>query len=140
MRSSRNFALLLATVAFTTQLAGISRDEPIQNRTNIPISWNAVRAPTLEKIQRGIIAGCAQRGWQCQATKPGEIRAVLYVRKHMAESLITYGVESYSITYVNSSELRYDSAKNTIHRKYNLWVTNLINDINAAIATIAAVQ
>ncbi len=54
----------------------------------------------------------------------------------MAESLITFDTESYSIRYVNSSELRYDGVKMTIHRKYNHWVSNLIMDINAAIAAI----
>jgi len=54
----------------------------------------------------------------------------------MAEALIAFDTESFSISYVNSAELRYDAVKKTIHRKYNLWVVNLINDINAAIAAI----
>jgi len=140
MKSSPFAVLMMAVVAFATQSAGISRDEPIQNPANIPISWNAEGKPPLERIQHAIIAGCAQRGWQCMAVKPGEIRAVLYVRQHMAESLIAFNTESFSISYVNSSELRYDAVKKTIHRKYNLWVVNLITDINAAIAALAAAQ
>jgi hypothetical protein len=140
LKHSSIAAVLLAVVAFSTQPAGISRDEPIRNPANIPIGWHADGRPSLERIQRAIIAGCAQRGWQCQVIKPGEIRAVLHLRQHMAEALIAFNAENYSITYVNSSELRYDGAKKTIHRKYNLWVANLINDINAAIATIAATQ
>lgn len=136
MKHSPIAALMLVVVAFTTQLAGISRDEPIQNPANIPVSWNADGKPTLERIQRAMIAGCAQRGWQCQATKPGEIRAVLHVRQHMAEALIAFNTESFSISYVNSSELRYNATEKTIHRKYNLWVVNLITDINSAIAAI----
>ncbi|MBF8292959.1 MAG: hypothetical protein HW392_1786 [Steroidobacteraceae bacterium] len=135
MKHSQIAALMLVVVAFTTQLAGISRDEPIQNPTNIPISWNADGKPTMERIQRAMIAGCAQRGWQCQATKPGEIRAVLHVRQHMAEALIAFNTESFSISYLNSSELRYNATKKTIHRKYNLWVVNLISDINSTIAS-----
>lgn len=131
---------MIGSVGFVAQPAWAGRDEPIQNPSNIPISWNAAGTPTLERIQRTIIAGCAYRGWQCQAIKPGEIRAVLYVRKHMAESLITFNTESYSISYVNSSELLYNAAKKTIHEKYNLWVVNLISDINSAFAAIAAAQ
>ena len=128
-------ALLLIVIAyFVSWPAQAGRDEPIQNPANIPISWNADGQPTLERIQRAIIAGCATRGWQCRAVKPGEVRAVLYVRQHMAESLIALNTASYSISYVNSSELRYNGVKKTIHRKYNLWVVNLIADINAAIA------
>lgn len=136
MKSSPIVTLLFAVIAFVTQPAAISRDEPIKNPTGIPISWNADGKPTMERIQRAIIAGCAQRGWACQATKPGEIRAVLHLRQHMAEALIAFNTEGFSVTYVNSSELRFDAAKGTIHRKYNQWVANLIIDINAAIAAI----
>lgn len=136
MKLAATVVLIIAGVIFAAAPARADRDEPIQNRTNIPIGWNAVGQPSLDKIQRAIIAGCAQRGWQCQATKPGEIRAVLYIRKHMAEALITFNTRAFSVNYVNSTELRYNAAKNTIHRKYNLWVTNLITDINGAIALI----
>jgi hypothetical protein len=54
----------------------------------------------------------------------------------MAESLITFDTEKYSVTYVDSRELRYDPEKNEIHRKHNLWVANLIGDINKSIASI----
>jgi len=129
--------LLLGVIAvFAAAPAWAGRDEPIGNPSGIPVNWNADGQPTLERLQRAIIAGCTMRGWQCKAGKPGEIRAVLYVRQHMAEAVIAFNTSSYSITYVNSSELRYDGAKNTIHRKYNLWVSNLITDINAAIALI----
>jgi hypothetical protein len=128
--------LVIAGVGFAAQPAWAGRDEPIQNPANIPISWNAVGKPTIEWIQRAIITGCAQRGWQCQAIKPGEIRAVLHVRQHMAEALIAFNTENFSISYVNSSELRYNATKKTIHRKYNLWVANLITDIHSAIAAI----
>jgi hypothetical protein len=57
----------------------------------------------------------------------------------MAEALISFDTESFSVRYVNSTELRYDAAENTIHRKYNQWVANLVVDINGAIA-IAAIQ
>jgi hypothetical protein len=136
MKSFPIVTLLFAAIALTTQLAGISRDEPISNPSNIPISWNAEAEPSLERIQRAIIAGCAQRGWQCQAIKPGEIRAVLHLRQHVAEALIAFDTQTFSVSDVNSTELRYDAAKNTIHRKYNVWVANLITDINGAIALI----
>jgi hypothetical protein len=132
-------SLLLVVIALAAQPAAAGRDEPIKNPTDIPISWNGDGKPTIELIERAIVAGCAQRGWACRATKPGEIRAVLHLRKHMAEALISFNTESFSITYVNSTELRYDAAENTIHRKYNQWVANLIMDINGAIA-IAAIQ
>jgi hypothetical protein len=134
LKSSPFIALLLAFAALATQFAGAGRDEPIQNRSDIPLAWNAEGQPTLERVQRAIIAGCARRGWQCRVTQPGEINAVLHVRQHMAESRITYDTQKFSVTYANSAELRHNGTKNTIHRKYNLWVLNLINDIQSAIA------
>lgn len=136
MKLSSIAILVITGVGFAAQPAWAGRDEPIQSQANIPISWNADGKLTLERIQRAMIAGCAQRGWQCKAVKPGEIRAVLHVRQHMAEALIAFNTESFSISYVNSTELRYNGVKKTIHRKYNLWVVNLITDINAAIAAI----
>ena len=113
-----------------------NRERRAARESNILIAWNKQEARPLEVVQRAIISGCAVRGWQCKAVKPGEIRAVLYVRKHMAESRITFDTETYSVTYVDSNELRYDPATNEIHRKYNLWVVNLISDINESIVSI----
>jgi hypothetical protein len=137
MTNSTTASLLLIVIAFSTQLAGVSRDEPVKNPTDIPLSWSGDGKPTIELIQRAIIAGCAQRGWACQAIRPGEIRAVLHLRKHMAEALVSFNTETFSVRYVDSAELRYDAAENTIHRKYNQWVANLITDINGAMAIAA---
>jgi hypothetical protein len=124
---------LLCLAAVVACPAG-ARDAPLVNPANIPVGWTKDREPTLDEISNAILKGCSRRGWQCGITKPGEIRAVLLVRKHMAESRIDYDTKSFSITYVDSRELRYDPVKNEIHRKYNGWVNNLIADINAAIA------
>lgn len=136
MKHSPIASFLLVVVALMTQFSGISRDEPIKNPAGIPISWVADGQPSMERIQRAIIAGCIPRGWKCQAVKPGEIRAVLHLRQHVAEALIAFDTKNFSITYVSSTELRYDAAEGTIHRKYNQWVANLITDINTAIAMI----
>jgi hypothetical protein len=108
--------LMLALLPLLVQPA-IARDAPLENPSDIPVAWSAA-------------------GWQCRPVEPGKIRAVLLVRQHMAESLITFDTEKYSVTYVDSRELRYDPEKNEIHRKHNLWVANLIGDINKSIASI----
>lgn len=134
MKFPRPVALL--PLALLVSQPAIARDAPLENPSGIPIAWNKPEPPTLEAIQRAIISGCAVRRWQCQAVKPGEIRAVLLVRKHMAESRITFDTKTYSVTYVDSRELRYDPETNEIHRKYNMWVANLIGDINGKIAAV----
>jgi len=59
-----------------------------------------------------------------------------YVGRHMAECLIKFDTSTFSITYVNSSTLLYDAEENKIHRNYNLWVAELINNINVAISSV----
>jgi hypothetical protein len=130
---SRNLTLFVLALFVQPSIA---RDAPLENPSGIPIAWNGSGAPTLEAIQRAIISGCAVRGWQCKPVEPGKVRAVLLVRQHMAESLIAFDTEEYSVTYVDSRELRYDPETNEIHRKYNMWVSNLIGDINKSIASI----
>lgn len=134
MRPATAAPLLLGTLLAAGPAIG--RDEPIVNPVGIPIAWSKAREPTLEEIGRAIVQGCSVRGWSCGITMPGEIRAVLHVRKHMAESRIDYDTKTFSVTYVDSRELLYDPVKNEIHRKYNGWVSNLIGDINASIAAI----
>lgn len=136
MKSSLIATLFFPLFAFATHPAAADRDEPIRDPAGIPICWNTDGQPTMERIQRAIIAGCIPRGWKCQAIKPGEIRAVLHLRQHMAEALIAFDTKNFSVTYVSSTELRYDASEKTIHRKYNQWVANLITDINTAVAMI----
>ncbi len=84
-----------------------------------------------------MLAGCSQR-WVCGSIGPGKIRAVLFIRGHMAEVLISFDTKSFSIDYVTSTDLRYNAKKNTIHQKYNLWVVHLISDINEGVVASVA--
>jgi len=128
--------MLLAAAALLAAGPAMARDALLVNPSGIPVPWSKSRAPTLEEIGGAIVKGCSVRGWSCSITKPGEIRAVLHVRQHMAESRIDYDTKTFSVTYVDSQELRYDPVKNEIHRKYNGWVDNLIADINTSIASL----
>lgn len=130
------FTTLLGAALLALAVPAAGRDDPIVNPSGVPIAWSHSREPTLEEIGRGIVTGCARRLWQCAITRPGQVRAVLMVRQHMAEARIDYDVKMLSVTYVDSRELRYNAAKNEIHRKYNLWITNLIGDINRSIASL----
>src|SRR5262245_11820588 len=135
-RAFRPF-MVLAAIALGLLLAypAIARDV-IANPSGIPVPWSKERDATSEDIGRAIVKGCSVRGWSCRIESPGKIRAVLHVRRHMAETTIDYDTKTYSITYVDSRELDYDSTTQKIHRKYNGWINNLIADINEAIAAI----
>lgn len=129
-------ALMLMLGLAITQPAIAGRTEPIKNPSDIPIAWNKAREPTIDVIGRAIVSGCAVGEWQCGIAKPGVIRAVFYKGRHMAESRIEFDTSTFAIRYVNGSTLLYDAKKNAIHRSYNLWVAELIANINAAITAM----
>jgi hypothetical protein len=131
------FVLLVALGMLASSPARAGRDEPIQDLTDIPVTWTASSPPTLDQVGQAVIAGCATRGWVCQITAPGQIKGTIHVRSHRADVRITYDTERYSIAYDGSDNLRYDADENTIHRNYNRWVANLRNDINLALTTIS---
>jgi len=80
---------------------------------------------TVKTVEKGILAGCLDKGWTCREVSPGLIVASIDVRKHHAEANINYDVDSYSITYKDSKLLDYNGRRHTIHRNYNRWINNL---------------
>ncbi|MGP9803099.1 hypothetical protein [Rheinheimera sp. NSM] len=96
---------------------------PIENITDAPIGHEL----NIEQIKKAVLLAGSGRGWQMKETTDGQIEAVLNIRKHQAIVRIDYNLHSYSITYVDSTNLK---AKNgQIHKNYNNWVNNLNNDI-----------
>ena len=66
--------------------------------------------------------------------EPGRIVGTLSLRSHEAVVEILYDTEGYSITYLNSVNLKYDGQR--IHKNYNSWVQNLSNAIYAQVSSI----
>jgi len=135
-RAFRPFMVLAAIALGVLPAHPAMARDVIVDPSGIPVPWSKDREATSDEIGRAIVKACGARGWSCRIEKPGSIRAVLHVRRHMAESRIAYDTKTYSITYVDSRELDYDPATRKIHRKYNGWINNLIADINEAIAAI----
>jgi hypothetical protein len=93
------------------------KDAPIQTATG--------KVPSIEDVQKAIITAGAGLGWQMTVAKPGEIIGTLNVRSHQAVVSIPYTVKSYSILYKDSSNLKYDADKQTIHENYSGWIQRL---------------
>lgn len=93
------------------------KDAPVQTATG--------KEPSMEDVQKAIIAAGAGLGWQMAVAKPGEIIGTLNVRSHQAVVSIPYTVKSYSILYKDSSNLKYDADKQTIHENYSAWIQRL---------------
>jgi hypothetical protein len=113
--------LTMATVTLSSSEASAAR---VLNFENVPITAKL----SVDQVKKGIIKAGMPRGWKMKESGPGELTALIHVRTHTAIVTINYSAESYSITYKDSTNLKYKNGK--IHRAYNNWVTNLKNDID----------
>lgn len=107
--------------------------------------FNVVDAPlpakpgvTIKQIERAIISAGAVRGWAIRPVGPGELIAVLNIRRHTAEVTITHTRTTFSITYKTSYNLLYRKSGGVeyIHRNYNSWIRYLRGDIVRAVGLI----
>ncbi len=83
------------------------------------------KQPSLEEVQKAIIAAGSGLGWQMAVVKPGEILGTLNVRSHQAIVSIPFTTKNYSILYKGSTNLKYDAEKQTIHGNYSGWIQRL---------------
>ena len=132
MSPKLNKAVIPAILAFLLIACGTPVVQNVENSPIIASSSTYDLAEVTKAIQRGGIS----RGWQMKEETPGHIVASLYVRSHVARVDITYTLDDYSITYKDSTNLKYDPTNNTIHRNYNSWITNLKNSIDAQLSAL----
>jgi len=64
-----------------------------------------------------------RQGWAIKDVRPGEMRGMLNRKKHTAVVAIYYDTTSFSIHYVDSTNLSSDGKE--IHKAYNLWIKQL---------------
>ena len=93
------------------------KDAPVQTATG--------KQPSLEDVQKAIIAAGVGLNWQMVVAKPGEIIGTLNVRSHQAVVSIPYTTKNYSIIYQDSTNLIYNAEKQTINENYSGWIQRL---------------
>lgn len=108
---------------------------PVHNVYNAPINVSSSNYD-LNDVTKAIQRAGAGLGWQMKAETPGHIVGTLFLRSHMAKVDIIYTLDEYSITYKDSSNLKYNAAANTIHKNYKAWIKNLNKAINAYLVGI----
>jgi hypothetical protein len=86
---------------------------------------------TLDQVQKAIIDAGIKQTWIMTPIKPGEMLGEYNVQSHQIHVLIPYTTKNYSILYKDSSNLRYDPVKRTIHVNYAKWIERLDNEIKA---------
>jgi hypothetical protein len=101
----------------------------IYNVKDAPVMTASGNSPSLEDVQKAIITAGTLLNWNMAVVKPGHIVGTLNVRSHQAVVDIMYNSKTYSITYKDSTNLKYDAEKKTIHEQYRNWIQNLDNNI-----------
>ena len=97
----------------------------IYNVKDAPVVTATGKEPSLDDVQKAIIQAGAGLGWAMAVVKPGEIIGTLNVRSHQAVVTIPYTTKSFSILYKDSSTLKYNAEKQTIHENYTGWIQRL---------------
>jgi hypothetical protein len=93
------------------------KDAPVQTATGNQLS--------LAEVEKAIIQAGVASGWMMAIAKPGEIIGTLNLRSHQAVVSIPYTSKTYSILYKDSSNLKYNAEKQTIHENYASWIQRL---------------
>ncbi len=122
---------IVAVCVMLAVMAGCRAGGQIYNVKDAPVQTATGKEPSMDEVQKAIIAAGAGLGWQMVISKPGEIVATLNARSHQAVVTIPYTTKSYSILYKDSTNLKYDPVKQTIHDNYTGWVQRLDNAIRS---------
>jgi hypothetical protein len=99
-----------------------------------PIQTASGKSLTLEQVQKAIIDAGIKQTWIMTPVKPGEMLGEFNVQSHQIHVTIPYTTQNYSILYKDSSNLRYDPVKKTIHVNYQKWIERLDNEIKARLS------
>jgi hypothetical protein len=102
------------------------KDAPVQTATGKEL--------TSEQVQKAIMDAGIKQTWIMTVVKPGEILGEYNVQSHQIHVSIPYTAKHYSILYKDSSNLRYDPVKRTIHINYAKWIERLDNEIKARLS------
>ena len=127
----KNFIKICLTAVLVAAMFSGCRTSTLHNIEGTQFAPLNKSKVTMDNVSRAIMRAGGGLGWQMQNVSEGEIIGTLILRDHVAKVKIPYTATDYSILYVDSTNLKYDPAENTIHSNYNGWISRL----NAAIQT-----
>src|SRR5262245_4631466 len=98
------FCLALFAAAFP---AAAARTAALLNYEELPVQSSDGKALSADQIRKAIISGAATRQWAA-SVQPGNVVQLTYNRgKHTAIVKVKYSAKTYSINYVDSTDLNY---------------------------------
>ncbi len=101
----------------------------VKNITDKGVVSYSDKKITTKDVRNAIIKAGVNKGWAIRDISDGVLKGEITVRQHYAVIEITYSDKTYSIKYIDSSNLSYNPSVNTIHGNYNRWISNLDRDI-----------
>lgn len=122
-----NYKILL--VAIVVALLAGCRTAPIYNVSDSTVVVAAGSQASMDNVKTAILRAGNRLGWQMTDTAPGVITARISLRNHTASAEIKYNTKTYSIRYLDSTNL--DATGGNIHKNYNGWIENLDREIRA---------
>lgn len=132
MKRIRSITVLLCVMFIA--VVGCRGGGQIYNVKDAPIATATGKEATLDQITKAIVEAGSGLGWTMAVVKPGQIVGTLHVRSHTAIVEIPYTTKTYSIIYKDSTNLKYDAEKQTIHENYRGWIQNLDKAIKSRLS------
>lgn len=120
---------LIVIVIIALTLTACMTTKPIYNVTAKNPTSSTTTAP---QVKKAIIEGAKYKGWSVKEEQPGKLILDIHVRDHYAQIEVPYSAKGYSINYVSSVNLDFDS--NKIHRNYNKWIQMLEQRIDTLLS------
>lgn len=133
MRAMR--ASMVVACLFLAVIVGCRAGGQVYEVKDAPIE--TAKPLSLDQVQKAIIDAGIKQTWIMTPVKPGELLGEYNVQSHQIHVLIPYTTKQYSILYKDSSNLRYDPVKRTIHVNYAKWIERLDNEIKARLKMAA---
>lgn len=150
IRLSRTLSVAILVALSSLSLSANGFLDAVARAGNEIANWNAVPIENLPDQSFRLKAGASAIKVISQAAKEfgrmyggtatvtekgaGEAVCEFSIRTHTATVKLAYGEDKFSLTYVSSVNLNYDSEKGTIHPNYNRWVKDLAAKITACAA------
>ena len=117
-KAVRAFALAILTLFTSAALAG-GRPIPMVEIIDAPVIWPDGQVGNLQTVQKAVLSGLFDKGWVGRVVSPGVVQATLRRDDWTCEIAVTYNTTTYSMRYVNSTNLDYDASTHVIHRNFN---------------------
>ena len=120
-----NYTIVL--MAIVVVLVVGCRTTPIYNVHDAAVVVTAGKQASEDSVKTAILRAGNRLGWNMTDTSPGVITARITLREHTATAEVKYNTRSYSIRYLDSTNL--NASGGNIHKNYNGWIENLDREI-----------